>query len=296
MLDRLRTAMSVKQASSADTGAAVAEAEAALAEAHAEVGRLEGERRELLTAPDAERSRNKQARAAAQDHVRDAADYLDALQTKRAESEARETEEAKRAAYDQAKVQSEAAAKLLAKEYPELGKRFGALIRTVAEAGAAVQAVNMALPEGAAALDGPEETVRDVPALPRKELARKRIKRWVYADNGLPVHELTIPNIAPGVGRTGHFVSGGLGEAPKAVEQRPFDEVEFLPASRPVGGPRLYELNIPSLRPGNPDVWRATGYMADASQVLRILDACAAEAASSSGDHRQPETEFQSVG
>ena len=58
-------------------------------EASADVARLESERRDKLTASDAERAKHKAALAAATDRAEDAALYLESLLAKLAEAETR---------------------------------------------------------------------------------------------------------------------------------------------------------------------------------------------------------------
>lgn len=85
--------------------------------------------------------------------------------------------------YNSAKAKADAAAKMLRKEYPDLGRRFVELIRAVAEADVAVEEANKRLPADAAPLWPVEVAVRRRPGSEEKTISEKEVQLWCHASS-----------------------------------------------------------------------------------------------------------------
>lgn len=102
------------------------------------------------------------------------------LQQQHADAIEAEADRERRAAYDKAQALAEAARKRLARDYPKHALAIRDMLREVAEADVAVQAVNADLPEGAARLAGPESD-RSTPTLYREDIGEEVVDLWCGA-------------------------------------------------------------------------------------------------------------------
>lgn len=94
----------------------------------------------------------------------------------------------RRARYQNAQALAQAAQQALAQDYPDIARRVHALLRTVAEAEAAVLEANAELPDGAAAIRSPERAVRDAARLPL-DMSTAEVELWRTVGNIEPLPE-----------------------------------------------------------------------------------------------------------
>lgn len=236
--DKIRAVLLEQRATSPKLAEAVADAEAKLADARAEVAGLQAERPALITADDETRRRHKGKLAAAEDRLADAILYVDGTRERLREVQARDKQERRRAAYDAAKAASDEAAKRLAREYPEIGRRFRALLRAVLEAEVAVEAANASLPDGSEPLASPEMMARATGSLPQQVVSERTVSLW--CDEAYPTQPYalemqdkikvasdgrgTLARTAPGPGGTTAWIEGS-----RRFVKRSFRRREFLP-------------------------------------------------------------------
>lgn len=299
IFESLRAALKAKSPKAADLLTSVQAARGALASAQARQEELRSRRAEMLTATDAERARYKAALKEAEDACEDAALFVQELEARHGKFEALEAEAARVAAYEAAKAQASSAAELLAREYPELGRRWVELLHQLTTAQAAVSAVNAALPEGRARLDLPESLVRDLPRRPREILNDEIVEEWCYPHNGQRV----------ALDRTAEAIAGirstGLGtgilpplrsvQSPRAepVVLRRFKRIEFLAAEEAHWGPRLADMEIPGLRFGDQKFWSPRSYPpVNPIDTQAALDAIATGTNLSKEQARTPKVEL----
>lgn len=259
IFDNLRAALKAKAPTSADLERAVVDAQGAVADANARLGELQRGRLESLTASDTDRAAYKRRVAMAEDELADAELYASELAARLERVRQEEAEQARMKAYLAASEAASAAAERLAKEYPHVARSLVDLIREVATATEAVEAVNRDLPEGRDRLVDPERRVRDRPSLLQKEIKRKRVWRWCQNEGRVVMSEdaTVIPDSLNSSTGTYAFTSGGTHKTTIPVVKRQFDEVTFHPSEPGKAGRRLAEINLPGLKADDPPFWVA---------------------------------------
>lgn len=213
--------------------------------------------------------------------------------TKRLEEAAATATETERAdAYRIAKAKADAAAKMLRKEYPELGRRFADLLRLVAEADMAVHAANEQLPADAAPLTPPEPMARCLPELPEQILEENEVELWCHA-NGSGSNSILSDDVQQKLAGC-RADDNGVVQVPMhgyAAVKRRFIRRTTLPrvnASRPQP---LSEIALPGLMDGDPPFWSPRGYAMESRFILSRLAEIASMKAGNP-QQREPKTEY----
>ncbi|WP_066717355.1 MULTISPECIES: hypothetical protein [Hyphomicrobiales] len=186
-----------------------------------------------------------------------------------------EAEVERRAAYDAAHTKREAAAKAVAARYPKLRADLLALIRQIAEADAAIAAVNAALPADADPID-PVETFRDTPALAEETVKVEVTERWVarpefgsvdvdpsaagFVDRGDGSAIFTIR--VPGT----HLTRTGIADRITTTTRH------VLPWQPGVAAERLATARLPGVAAGDPAFDLDARFTADPDDVLRAVE------------------------
>jgi hypothetical protein len=184
--------------------------------------------------------------------------------------------------YNSAKAKADAAAKLLRKEYPDLGRRFVELIRAVAEADVAVEEANKRLPADAAPLLPVEVTVRWRPGSEEKTLAEQEVQLWCHAGSwevlpdkrqveaGKRASELEAEGRLPPDGVV--HLHGGI----RAIKRR-FIRRTYLPRTNPIHYSPLASVVLPGLVAGDPPIWehRLNSYDMPRLVLARMSDLAA---------------------
>lgn len=162
--------------------------------------------------------------------------------------------------YNNAKAKADAAARLLRKEYPDLGRRFVELIRAVAEADVAVEEANKRLPAGAAALWPVEVMVRRRPGSEEKTISEKEVGLWTHAGS----YDILPDNRQAEAGKRaseleaeGRLRPDGvvhLHSGIRAVKRR-FIRRTYLPRTNPIHYSPLASVVLPGLVAGDPPIW-----------------------------------------
>ncbi|RUV41402.1 hypothetical protein EOD29_22875 [Mesorhizobium sp. M1A.T.Ca.IN.004.03.1.1] len=184
-----------------------------------------------------------------------------------------EAEQVKIARYDAAKAQADAAAKELRKAYPDIGKRFVALLQTIAAAQIAVEEANRNLPDGATPLQDPEVVVRAKLGEPEKTISEEPVDVWCYSNardiQVLPEDEQVELN-AKYRGSAQGVISSGSAGGFTTVTRRRLIRRSYVPRTTNVLPARLAAVALPGLKVGDPAFWDAPAY-SDARTVLAIL-------------------------
>jgi hypothetical protein len=198
--------------------------------------------------------------------LRDARDLVDAFDHRvipAAEAAVTDAEAAladaeKQVQYVAAEAQAKAARAKLAKDYPDLQRRYTELLELVANADAAIEAANRNLPADAAPLATVEAPVRDHPALPRRIVSDTIQGVWHHQSGARVIDPSRVVN-----GKYQHRNSGAVHHL--TVDQcQMFDKrvVVSIPARPAVHGPRLAATPLPPLTVAAP---------ADGSEVTEYL-------------------------
>ncbi|MFG1461750.1 hypothetical protein V5F77_02540 [Xanthobacter sp. DSM 24535] len=234
-----------------DLAKAVEAARQARDAAQADHAALAGQSRALLVADDATRARHKQALAAAADTLTDAGLYLESLEEKLVQAEARVTNDRRMAVYADAKAKSDGAAARLSKEYPDLVRKGLSLLLALAEAEVAIERANRDLPEGIDPLVSPDAQVRGVPGAPSTVLREKVVELWCRPGSDTPVPEEIAAEIRATSGKKGtRTAASGPGHSQvlrtEEFEKRKFRRIEMQP-SRVAEVPTrlLFDLRLP---------------------------------------------------
>ncbi|MDF3216280.1 MULTISPECIES: hypothetical protein [Mesorhizobium] len=175
--------------------------------------------------------------------------------------------------YNAAKAKADAAAKLLRKEYPDLGQRLVELIRVVAEADVAIEEANKRLPEDAAALWPVEVTVRRRPGSEEKTLSEKEVQLWCHAGSWeiLPDNRQgEAEKRAKELGAEGRLPSDGIIHIHggiRAVERR-FIRRTYLPRTSPIHYSPLASVVLPGLVAGDPPIWEHRNNSTDMPRLV----------------------------
>lgn len=280
IFDTFKSLISAPDTSPIKLADAIAQASRVLEEVRAEKADLEAKREILLIAPEAERTKHKQLIAAAADRVEDAELFLSRLEGLHRETVEREAETARQRNYDEAVASRDAAAKRLAKEYPDIMSRMLSLLVALAESEVKVQAVNARLSEDEEPILSAETLVRaDVKSgtVQRSE----RIELWCYEGSNNPVpDEIAAEIIGKGSHGYREHVSGpahGVQQVHKShFEKRTFIRQERYEAT-PL--PQLLPLNVwlPPLKSSGPG-WNPSTLRSQRPEMLLATLRTAGEA------------------
>lgn len=228
----------------------------------------------LLTADDVAMRRLVEARSDAGVRVDRAIALVEALRERLVVAEAREAEVARMVAYEAAVAEADAARHALAERYPVLARELVRLMETVARAELTVGRVNADLPQGAAAIERVEASVRDVPAVPERIVSEIPVERWV--DEGrvmpgpFPQDLVRETERGRGIIRNNSLQISGQTQ----VELRPFTEQRFYAAlGRRWANDLARGLALPGLRADEPDLWRPAEGMIRPAEVLHRIAA-----------------------
>lgn len=265
---------------------AVAEAKAAHDQADADYTRG------LLDLDEAGLQRVLDVRSAATIRRDRAAALVEALEDRFSEVQGDEAEQRRVAAYAAARTKGATAEKLIAERYPEIGRQLRSLLREIAEAEAAIGAVNADLPKNAAPLASPEIAVRARPVLPRKIVSETEVDLWCYKSEGWPIPAEFQSRIKAGADGNGYGTHNGT----TGYVRRRFLRREFLPQQQGDDPTRLAsDVELPAMHERGPPLWRGpTGWGITPQDVLRRLDEAEASLAEDPGivDGRKSEVEF----
>lgn len=272
--------------------AALEAARAAVSEAQSDRDRAESEYRTgLLVQDEAGLQRLIEAKSAAAIRRDRAAALVETLEDRFGEISANETEKARVAAYAKArKLGSDATAAIL-DQYPRLARQVRDLLRQIAEAELAIDAVNKDLPAGAEHLPSPEIAARGRPIQPEQILSEKIEARWVHPMTMQPVDDAQQRTITAQPDGTGFSSTSGL-----TFYRGTFRRIVFL---RAVAGdwPRRFanSITMPGLREDHLPEWSALTYLTDSADVLSALSDIETDLANAPDpeiDVRRPETRF----
>ncbi|MBZ9927756.1 hypothetical protein FJW04_21910 [Mesorhizobium sp. B2-7-3] len=185
-----------------------------------------------------------------------------------------EADQDKVARYQAAKAQADAAAKALAKEYPEIGRKFVTLIKTVIEARTAIEQANQNLPDGVSPLLDPEFAVRGRHGEPERTLKTEEVALWCYANSsGIQVlpPEKQLELDARFKGSDQGTVSSDSSGGHTSVVRRRLTKRSYLPASQTERPDSILTIKMPGLKIGDVPFWQALPY-SDLGSVRANLD------------------------
>lgn len=233
----------------------------------------------MLDADEAVRARNRSDIEDAGHRIADAELYVTELTKRLGDTVAKEDQATRLSAYHAANEKAERAAAALTKEYGPACRKLVVLLRQVMEAQLAVDEVNGDLPAGGVPLSGPEVRARGLDGLPRVETGRRSVKRWCYVETGYVVPEELSAGISPD-GSGGHYLrsdrgSHSLNLGTVRVEERAFEEVEFLPEiPGTLAESLLVSLNLPGVQAFDTPFFQpiARWQTPDPAEILAALD------------------------
>ena len=244
ILDRLRGVLKRAANSTADLGAALADARRAEADTLAALEKQTAAvaANFLDEAPKRERDRVEleRVRLAASD----ATAIRRALEERHAAALAVDEDGRRRVVYAAAQAKANDAAVALSKTYPALAAGIVAMLKNLAEAQQAVVAANEALPEGAVPLADPEMMARGFAGFPREIVSEEEVEAWSSIESMVPLDEQfqsAIYDVGNGYGKRGHYEGGkmSMGEPAANYRRRRFRK---LTVREPVPGIHPYAL------------------------------------------------------
>lgn len=204
---------------------------------------------------------------AAEDEIGIAQAAIPKAEAALAEALAREEQDRRWAAYNDAAAGLVAGEEARIVEYPSLAHRIREIIRMQAEADLAVERVNAALPNGATPLRSLKEQYAGWRGLPREDLESIIVERWVALRSGTILADAYQSQVADEGNGYGTF---GIGLDQTRVTKRRFRHVKFLP---PTSG-HIYDgfANMLSL-PGLPEepAYYTPSYSDEPNDVLNHL-------------------------
>jgi hypothetical protein len=160
------------------------------------------------------------------------------------------------------------AIKALEREYPELGRRFIALLAKINEARQAVLGANANLPEHCSPLTEPEAILDQHPTS-RQIIRENAESKWVFEFNpGVPLDDRAADRDTAMGAERGTLPSNSGN--PIRVRRESFRRIEFVPDTSWRRGGRLAEMRIPGLRADEPDFWPGDETRAAASIAMRL--------------------------
>lgn len=278
--DRFRSLLKKKSSTAAELADAVGVARNAWQAAKERADKEQLLHPQHLLAGSADATKHKQLIAELVSDAQDAAVFLAALEERHAETLASEAEAARQARYDAAAKLSAEVAGELATQYPELAIGLLRLLHRVTCANEAIARANEDLPSDGHRLMRPEEIVRDAPDVPRKNVRQRAVSLWTFADGKAPLSDDQQERVSSNDGRTGSILSGPNDWTPaKSVVKKRFLRTEYLDAISGLGGARLVDMKIPSLKAEDPDYWKPGDiYRPTPADTLRRLEAAIAGA------------------
>ncbi len=260
VIDRVRAALKRPSPTIPQLADALADARRADAEARAAIDKAQAVvTAGFLDAAD-KRQADRDALAKAREAAEDAGLVLAEVERRHAAILAADEQGRRRAVYDGAKAQADAAALALAKTYPRLAAGITAMLRDLATAQQAVAEANGQLPDGAEPIVDPELSARGVPGLPREVVSDAEIEAWGRFDLDVPVEERfqgEIYEAGAGWGKRGAYEMGSasMGEPQAAYRRRIFRKVVTKePTNGEWPAPLAASLYLPSVR-GSGALW-----------------------------------------
>lgn len=163
----------------------------------------------------------------------------------------------RRARYQNAQALAQAAQQALAQDYPDIARRVHALLRTVAEAEAAVIEANAELPAGAAVIRSPERAVRDAARLPL-DMTTTEVELWRTVGNIEPLPEADQRRVQAVRGNPDHGTLDRDGRAVPCVRVTYRRDVVLYEDARQSLPPLAAEISLPALYAGTAALWSAT--------------------------------------
>lgn len=208
--------------------------------------------------------------------LRDARDLVDAFdhqvipaaEAAVTDAEAALADAEKLVQYAAAEAQAKAARAKLAKDYPDLQRRYTELLELVANADAAIEAANRNLPADAAPLATVEAPVRDHPALPRRIVSDTIQGVWHHQSGDRVADPSRVVNGKYQQRSSGTFHALGTDHC------QMFDKrvVVSIPARPAVHGPRLAATPLPPLTAVNQANARADDLEARLADLEERMD------------------------
>ena len=276
LFDRIKAALSSKAPAIADLQRALNEARQLHDDALKDRAWLEGQRREMLLATDAERAKHKSDLVDASDRAADLAIYVEELSKRLVEAEAAADQNRRREAYEAAKAKAAAAVKVVQKDYHQQALKLLGTLRSLSEAQLAVAQVNADLPAGAEPIGEVELMARGREAQPRRDLRSSDVALWCFGGTWTPVSaEAQDRAVQKGESRAylgpapPKLVGSSAGASVVDLDLRRFRRVEYLPATDWDVPASLFGLNLPGL-------WSAPGaspFGVDHASVIQTIDA-----------------------
>lgn len=212
---------------------------------------LEAKRPEAILAGDEARLAHRSAMTAAKDDLSDAEAAHAAVVARLEQAKVEAVEKGRQEAYARAAAAQRAAADAILADYSTARDTLLRLQRLVAEADAAAEPVNAALPSGAAPLPREcESLVRDRPGQEREVISSEVVELWT-GEGGAPVADQA--SVRSRDGRSGSItVSTGFGPHGLPVRKQAFERRRVRPWIGATYGARLADLELPPLCPEAP--------------------------------------------
>lgn len=248
-------------ADSAALAAGLVDARFSVSEAEADHAAADAAYREGLLGDEKALAKLAAIRSSAEVKRDRASALLARLEEHHAAAVSGEAETVRIAAYDAARSARDEAAAAVSAEYPGLVARILELVAVLAEADAAVEAVNADLPAGAEMLLSAEMIARHIPGLPREDISDRTVELWCREGEDRPIPESMQGRVFSQEDGTGYY-STDTGR--HAFVKRRFRRVAYRPATPSQHIARLASsLALPPLRPGElltwtPEDWQIT--------------------------------------
>ena len=295
LLDRVRAAIRKPAPTTQQLADALDDARRAQVEATADVERAAAVVAAGFMDVAAKRQADRDVLAKAREAAEDAGLVLAEVERRHAAALAADEQTRRRGLYESAKLEAEAAAAAIRKDYPRAARDLLLMLRNLAQAQQTVAMANAELPAGAAPLTDPEFAARGVLGLPREVVSEEEVELWKHtAERGPTSAEMaeTIRQIGKGWGQ-------GEGSHTPFFRQHRFVKRQVLAATYgDAPTPLAATIQLPAVT-GSGFIWEATdrGTTLDAADVLtRLADLDAAAAAVPSKAIRPVKVEWEDLG
>ena len=186
LLDRVRAAIRKPAPTTQQLADALDDARRAQADATVDVEKAAAVVAAGFMDVAAKRQADRDVLAKAREAAEDASLVLAEVERRHVAALAADEETRRRDLYDAAKLEADAAAAAIRKDYPRLARDLVAMLGLLARAQQTVAMVNAELPAGAAPLTDPEFAARGVLGLPREVVSEEEVTVWAYIDSFKP--------------------------------------------------------------------------------------------------------------